>query len=264
MASALHAEWTKQRTVAGPGMLLLAMVVGTVALSAAASAAVSCPGAGCPADPVKTSLTGVLLGQVVVAVLAVQTIGAEYSTGMIGCTLTAVPRRVLVLLAKAVVLVGPVVVAGCLAVLGSLAAGWLLQPDADWAPPPVRVLDGGYPALVLRDESTLRAAAGSVLYLALIAIFSLGVATMVRSSAAAIGIVLAVLFVLPILAAVVTDPDWQRHLEQIAPSSAGLTIQATTNLEGLAISPWSGLGVLGLWAAGALLLGGVVLQLRDA
>ena len=249
MTSAVHAEWTKQRTVSSPGMLLLAMVVGTVALSAAASAAVSCPGVGCPADPVKTSLTGVLLGQVVIAVLGVQTIGAEYSTGMIGCTLTAVPRRVLLLMAKAVVLIGPVVLAGCLAVVGSLAAGWLLQPD---------------PAMVLSDGSTLRAAAGSVLYLALIAIFSLGVAAMVRSSAAAIGIVLAVLFVLPILAAVITDPDWQRHLEQIAPSSAGLTIQATTNLESLAISPWSGLGVLGLWAAGALLGGGIVLQLRDA
>ena len=48
---AMHAEWTKQRTVAGPGLLLLAMVVGTIALSAAASAAVSCPGVGCAADP---------------------------------------------------------------------------------------------------------------------------------------------------------------------------------------------------------------------
>ena len=65
----MHAEWTKLRTVAGPGLLLLAAVVGTVALSAAASAAVSCPGAGCAADPAKTSLTGVLLGQAVIAVL---------------------------------------------------------------------------------------------------------------------------------------------------------------------------------------------------
>ena len=264
MTSAMHAEWTKQRTVAGPGILLLAMVVGTVALSAAASAAASCPGVGCPADPVKTGLTGVLLGQVVIAVLAVQTIGAEYSTGMIGCTLTAVPRRVLVLMAKAVVLVGPVLLAGCLAVLGSLAASWVFRPDAGRASSPGQVLDDEYPALVLSDGSTFRAAVGSVLYLALIALFSLGVAAMVRSSAAAIGVVLAVLFVLPILAAVITDPDWQRHLEQIAPSSAGLAIQATTNLETLAISPWSGLGVLGLWAAGALLGGGIVLQLRDA
>ncbi len=92
MLAATHAEWTKQRTVAGPGLLLLAAVVGTVALSAAASAAVSCPGAGCPADPTKTSLTGVLLGQAVIAVLAVLTVGTEYSTGMIGSTLIATPQ----------------------------------------------------------------------------------------------------------------------------------------------------------------------------
>ena len=259
----MHAEWTKQRTVAGPGMLLLAMVVGTVALSAAASAAVSCPGTGCPADPVKTSLTGILLGQVVIVVLAVQTVGTEYSTGMIGCTLTATPRRLLVLAAKAVVMVGPVVLAGCVAVLGSLAAGWLLQPAAGGALPTGGVADGGYPALVLGDGSTLRAASGSVLYLALIGLFSLGVATIVRSSAAAIGIVLGVLYIFPIVAAVVTDPDWQRHLRQIAPSSAGLAIQATTELDHLPISPWAGLGVLGAWAAGTLVVGGVVLRVRD-
>lgn len=250
MLATMHAEWTKQRTVAGPSILLLAMVVGTVALSAAASAAVSCPGTGCPADPVKTSLTGILLGQVVIAVLGVQTVGAEYSTGMIGCTLIAVPRRGLVLAAKAVVTTGPVVLAGSVAVLGSLAAGWLLQPDQ--------------PAMNMADASSLRAAAGSVLYLALIELFSIGIVTIVRSSAAAIGIVLGVLFVLPMVAAIVTDPDWRRHLEQIAPSSAGLAIQATTGLDGLPISPWAGLGVLALWATGALALGAAVLEFRDS
>ena len=93
MLASIHAEWTKQRTVAGPGLLLLAAVVGTVALSAAASAAVSCPGAGCAADPAKTGLTGVLLGQAVIAVAAVLTVGTEYSTGMISSSLIAVPMR---------------------------------------------------------------------------------------------------------------------------------------------------------------------------
>ncbi len=261
LLTALHAEWTKQRTVAGPGLLLLATVFGTVALSAAASAAVICPGAGCTADPAKTSLTGVLLGQVVVAVLAVLTVGTEYSTGMIGCTLIAIPRRVTVLLSKAVVLVVPVLVAGRVAVFGSLAVGWLLLPGSGLQGGDSVVVD--HPVLILGDGSTLRAGVGSVLYLALIALLSLGIATIVRSSAAAIGIVLGLLFVFPILAAVVTDPDWQRHLKQIAPSSAGLAIQATTRLDSLPISPWAGLGVLGLWAGGALVAGAVVLQLRD-
>jgi ABC-2 type transport system permease protein len=110
----------------------------------------------------------------------------------------------------------------------------------------------------------LRAAAGSVLYLALIALLSLGAATAVRDSAAAIGAVLGLLYLFPLVAAVVTDPHWQRHLEQIGPMSAGLAIQATTGLRSLPLSPWAGLGALAAWAAAALLAGGLLLRLRDA
>jgi ABC-2 type transport system permease protein len=110
----------------------------------------------------------------------------------------------------------------------------------------------------------LRAAAGSVLYLALIALLSLGVATAVRDSATAIGIVLGVLYLFPIIAAVVTNPDWQRHLQQIGPMSAGLAIQTATGLNHLPIGPFAGLGVLAAWAAAALLAGGLLLRLRDA
>ena len=59
----------------------------------------------------------------------------------------------------------------------------------------------GYPLLSLGDGPTLRAAAGSVLYLALIALLSLGIATPVRDSAAAIGVVLGLLYLFPIISA---------------------------------------------------------------
>jgi ABC-2 type transport system permease protein len=62
----------------------------------------------------------------------------------------------------------------------------------------------------------------------------------------------------------VTDPAWHRHLEQIGPMTAGLAIQATTDLHSLPISPWAGLGVLALWAGAALATGGILLRLRDA
>ena len=55
----LHAEWTKLRTVTSTGWLLLGTVVVTVAVSAAADAATSCPARGCGVDPAKLSLTGV-------------------------------------------------------------------------------------------------------------------------------------------------------------------------------------------------------------
>jgi ABC-2 type transport system permease protein len=62
----------------------------------------------------------------------------------------------------------------------------------------------------------------------------------------------------------VTDTVWHRHLEQIGPMTAGLAIQATTDLHSLPISPWAGLGVLALWAGAALATGGILLRFRDA
>ena len=103
-----------------------------------------------------------------------------------------------------------------------------------------------------------------MLYLALIALMSLGIATAVRDSGAAIGIVLGLVYLFPILASVVSNPHWHKHVEQIGPATAGLAIQATTNLKDLPIGPWPGLGVLALWAAGALALGLSSLRFRDA
>jgi ABC-2 type transport system permease protein len=258
MIRVLHAEWTKLRTVTGPAWLLLAAIALTVAVSAAASAFTTCPDWACPLDAAKLSLTGVILGQAVVAVLAGLIIGNEYSTGMIHSTLTAMPRRLQVLAAKAALVSGVVAVAGVIAVLGSLLAGRLILPGNGFTPA------RGYPLLSLTDGPTLRAAAGSVIYLALIALFSLGVATAVRDPAAAIGLSLGVLYLFPIIAQAVTDPHWQRRLQQISPMTAGLNVQVTTNVPSLPLSPWAGLGVLGCWAAGALLCGGLLMQWRDA
>ena len=102
----LHAEWTKLRTAPGAAGLLVAAVSLTVAVSAATAAATRCPAAGCGQDPAKVSLTGVYLGQVAVAIVAVQAIGGEYSSGMIRTTLAAMPRRTTVLAAKAVLVTG--------------------------------------------------------------------------------------------------------------------------------------------------------------
>ena len=62
----------------------------------------------------------------------------------------------------------------------------------------------------------------------------------------------------------VTDPAWHRHLVQIAPTTAGLMIQRTVDVAALPLSPWAGLGVLALWAAGALLAGAARLIVSDA
>jgi ABC-2 type transport system permease protein len=258
MREALHAEWVKLRTAPGTIWLLLAVVTLTAALGAVADAASRCPSAGCGLDPAKTSLTGIYLGQAVVAILAVVAISSEYSSGMIRVTFTAMPRRLAVLAAKAVILTGPVLAAGAIGVLGSVLAGRLILPGHGFT------AANGYPPLSLGDGPVLRAAAGSVLYLTLIALLSLGAAAAVRDAATAIGIVLGLLYVFPIITAVVTVPDWHRHLNQIAPMTAGLAIQATTSVRSLPISPWAGLGVLAAWATTALLAGGLLLRFRDA
>jgi ABC-2 type transport system permease protein len=259
MRDALFAEWTKLRTVAGPAWLLAGTVVLTVAVSTAATAAVRCQvGVACPVDTAKLSLTGIEFGQAVVAILAVLVISGEYSTGMIRVTLAAMPRRTTVLAAKAVLVASLVLAAGTIAVGGSLLAGRIILPGHGFT------AARGFPLLSLGDGPVLRAAAGSVLYLGLIALLSLGAATAVRDSAVAIGIVLGLLYIFPIVANVVSNAHWHRHLEQVGPMSAGLAIQATTGLRSLPISPWAGLGVLAAWVAGALLAGGLVLRWRDA
>jgi ABC-2 type transport system permease protein len=256
--NALHAEWTKLRTIAGIAWLLVGVVTLTILLGVGADLSAKCPSSGCGLDPARISLTGTYLGQTIVAILAVLVITGEYSSGMIRVTLAATPHRIAVLAAKAVNLTGLVLAAGALAVLGSYLAGRLVLPGHGFT------IAHGYLPLSLAHGPLLRAVAGSDLYLALIALLSLGVAAAVRDAAAAIGIVLGLLYVVPIITTAVTTQSWHRHLDQIAPMTAGLAIQDTTGLGGAPIGPWAGLGVLAAWAAAALLAGGLLLCMRDA
>jgi ABC-2 type transport system permease protein len=256
VAQALHAEWTKLRTVAGPAWLLAGVIALTVAVGAAAASAAQCSSAACGVDPAKVSFTGIYLGQAVVAVAGVLAIGNEYSTGMVRLSLTAMPRRLTWLFAKTAVLIGPVLVASALAVAGSALAGRLILPGHGFTPA------HGYASLT--SATDYRAAAGAASYLTLIALLSLGVAAAVRDSAVAIGLVLGVLYLFPLAAAVISNVPISRHLQQIGPLPAGLDAQATIGVKTLPLTPCQGLGVVALWTVGALLLGALVLEFRDA
>lgn len=243
----LHAEWTKARTTPGAPWLFLATVALTVAVGVAAAAAVHCP-TGCAVDAARTSLSGVLAGQATVVILAVLAVTGEYGTGMIRVTFAAIPHRTSVFAAKAVVVGALSMAAGVIAVPVSLVAG--------------RFLLGSH-ALSLADGEVQRAAIGSVLYLVLVGLLSLGVAMAVRDAAPAIGIVLALLYLFPVVANF-GDQSWFRHVEQIGPMTAGLAIQVTLDVAAQPIAPWIGLGVLSAWAGAALLAGGLLLRFRDA
>ena len=199
MRDALHAEWTKAANPARHRLAAARRGRADRDVSAAAAAAVRCPSGHCAEDPAKISLTGVYLGQAVVAILAVLAISGEYSTGMIRTTLAAMPRR-----------------ATCWPPRRPSSPAWSWPPEP--SPCSARCWPGGSscPAtasaprtatrLSLASGPVLRAAVGSVLYLALIALLSLGAAAAVRDSAAAIGIVLGLLYLFPILPQVAGTP----------------------------------------------------------
>jgi len=254
---ALQAEWTKLRTLASTAWLLVATVAVTVGVGAAVSGAASYD-SGPAQDTTKTALTGLQAGQAVIVILAILAMTNEYSTGMVSVTFTAIPRRLRVLAAKSTIVGCLSLLAGTVGVAASLFIGRIVLDSHGFT------AAHGYPALSLIHASTLRAAAGSVLYLTLIALLGLGAATAVRDTATAIGLTLGVLYLFPILAHAVSNPHWQRHLDQISPMNAGLAIQNTVNLHNLVVSPWAGLGILAVWAAGALIIGGLFLVGRDA
>ncbi|MFF5076070.1 ABC transporter permease [Actinoplanes sp. NPDC000266] len=190
-------------------------------------------------DPVQLRLTGVRVGQAAMAAAGVHILAGEYGTGLIRATLLAVPRRLHVFAAKGVLLTAGVAPA---AVLGVGVAVVGLSP-------------GG--ALV-------RAAAESVLHLILIGLLGLGVAAAVRSSAAAIGVVLALLYLAPMLLWMLPDPDWARVLYRLTPATAVQALTTTVDNATLPLGPWAALGVVAAWAAAALALGAVLLQRRSA
>jgi ABC-2 type transport system permease protein len=241
MRLALTAEWVKLRTAPGAFLAVGLALVLTVGLSVAAAALGGGP------DQVRVSLLGVQLGQAVVAMAAVRVLAGEYGSGLIRATFAALPRRLPVLAAKASFVLAGTVAAAAPAVLISVLAGSVLAPV--------------YPAL--SSGAVVRAAAGSVLYLMAVALLGLGVAAAVRSAAAAAGIVLGLLYLAPAVVNLFIDPDMQRALYRLAPSTAGLSVQATVDLDTLPIGPWAGLGVAAAWAFTACAVGGTLLCRRD-
>jgi hypothetical protein len=262
LGRALHAEWTKLRSVQSSGWLLLGVAALTVGLGGLVMLGTKHDGCGsgdgCGVDVTRIALSGIYVGQIMAVLFGVLAVTSEYTTGTIRTTLAAVPKRWATFVAKATVVAGAVLLTALLAVVGSLLMARAVLPGNGFD------LGQGYPPLTPTDATTLRVAGGTVLYLGLLALLSVGVALAVRSTAAAITTVLALLFAFPILTTLVTERHWHERLTEWAPMSAGLAVQASRDLDSMPIEPWQGLGVLAVYAAAALLLGGVALQWRDA
>ncbi|HZB48754.1 MAG TPA: hypothetical protein VE547_06625 [Mycobacteriales bacterium] len=238
MRPALHAEWTKLRTVPGPAWSLAALVAATVGLGALVAGTTDCGRDGC--DPVATRLAGVYLGQLAALAIGVVAVSGEYDTMLVRTTLAAEPRRGRVFAAKAVVATTVVLGAALLAVVGSLLA------------------TGGVAG------SALRPATGTALYLGLVALLGLGLGAVVRHTAAALTTAAAVLY-LPLLVTLLVpmSAPAQQRVQRWAPMTAGLAVQSTVD-RAVPIGPWTGLGVLAGYAAAGSALGYAALRFRDA
>jgi ABC-2 type transport system permease protein len=258
----VHAEWTKLRTLPSTWWLLPAIVLLTLAVGAMAAGAVDTDQcrtpAACHEDTVELSLKGVVAGQAVAAMLGVLAVAGEYASGTMRTTLTAMPRRARGLAAKAAVVASLAGAAGLVAVSASLLAGRFLVAGGGFTEA------NGYRPISVADGPTARAAFGSVLFLVLIALIGLAVGYLVRDTAGALASVLGLVYAFPVLASVVSEDKWVERIKRVSPSDAGMSVQATRDLDQLAIGPWSGLGVTAAWAVGLLLLGALVLARRDA
>ncbi|MFI0408995.1 hypothetical protein [Actinomadura sp. 3N508] len=201
-------------------------------------------------DDTRTTLTGVLIGQAAIVALAVLFVTSEYRHGMLRTTFAATPRRGRVLAAKAVVAGLASLAAGLAAAFGAVLLAAPLQRSNGLSPPP------------LSDGAVLRAVLGTAALLAVVAVFALAVAVLVRRSAPAITIVLMILL-LPQIVATGLPLSAARWLERLTPA-AGFAIQQTVERFDRAIGPWAGFGVLCAYAAAAMAAAVWQVRRRDA
>jgi hypothetical protein len=200
-------------------------------------------------DPVSQAMSGVILGQLAVAVLGVLVVSSEYRNRMIRTTLTALPRRGRMLLAKVAVFGALAVVVGEITTFASFFIG-------------MRLFDSQSLSVSLGDSGVLRAVAGTGLYLALAGILGLGLGLIIRHSAGAITAIIGCLLVVPILATAIPQP-WQDRIGQMLPFSIGEQASSIRDLGGH-LSPAVGLLFFAIYGAIAIAIGAWLLQRRDA
>jgi ABC-2 type transport system permease protein len=246
----LAMEWIKLRSLRSTWWTLAVTVAGAVALAAAVGAATK----DATGDLTNNVLAGVSVGLLLTGVLGVLTMTGEHSSGLIRCTLTAVPDRRLVLVAKAAVFGGVALAAGEVASFVAFTAGTVTLPRAISAP-------------ALGDPGVLRAVLLSGAGYALIGLIGLGLGAIIRHTAAALGVLVGGVYVLGQAVAAVAHPLMPYVPVSIVANSLAVTRPiACRPGEPCAdfLSPWAGLGVLALYAAVTLAIGGWLLTRRDA
>jgi len=198
-------EWIKLRTLRSVRWTLLFALAGMIGIGIAAGFNTRNP----RGDVTNNILAGGALGSVLFAVLGVLVMTSEYSSGTIRATLAAIPKRPLVLAAKAATFGLTALVAGELVTFAGFLAG-------------IAFVHGGVHRPALSQPDVLRAVALSGAYLCLIGLIGLALGTIVRHAAAAITALVALVFVAP-LAGLAATPAGQFLPELIYANSLGAT-----------------------------------------
>ena len=251
----LLSEWTKLRSLRSTVISLLAAVALIIGLAILLPLIVVAHWPPPNAqdvhsfDALGVSLVGGFLAQLAVGVLGVLVITGEYSTGMIRATLTAVPKRLPVLWAKAAVYVGV-----CLALLvpANLIAFFIAQS----------ILSSKDIDASLGDPGVARVVIGSAIYIAGVGLLGLTLGALLRNTAGAISALFGVVFVLPTIVHFL-PASWNDAIAKYLPSNAGT---AVTNLHPSpeSLGPWTGLALFLLYSVAGLALASYALLRRDA
>ena len=259
----LRSEWIKLRSLRSTTwsyLIVIAISLGMaliMSLSMVSDMNGGADASGMPADGqvsliVQSSVFGVFFGQLVAGVLGVLIISGEYTTGMIRSTLTAVPKRLPALAAKAIVLFVTTFLVGLVANLGAFLVASVVFSGVDVS-------------ASLVDPAVFLPILGGALYLALVSVFALGVGTMLRSSAGGIAAVLGVMLLLPTVLQMI-PAEWAHDLIPYLISSAGLGIFTSTTAEpaGDALGAWLSLLIVLAWMGASIAGAAVLLKRRDA
>ncbi len=251
----LRSEWTKARTVRSTMWTLIVAVVLGIGLGALISAlaanhyAKSSLSDRLTWDPTSISGSGMGIAQLAIGVLGVLLITSEYSSGAIRGSLAAVPRRARLLGAKSVVIVILTLVVVEIIAFTSFFIGQAL-------------ISGHAPTATIGGSGVLRALIGAGLYGALLGLLGMALGTILRHAAGAIAVLVAILFVLPGIAAAL-PASIEHTVQEYWPTQAGQQITdvvRTTNT----LAPWAGFGVFLLFVAILMGVAFSLLHRRDA
>jgi ABC-2 type transport system permease protein len=248
----LHAEWIKfwsVRSTFWSTAMLFVLGAGLTVLVCATSAEWLASGEA-DESPLSFVTWGMLFAQITAIALGTLVVTSEYGTGMIRATLAATPRRGTVLAAKALVLSSTLFVVGTVtAFAGYLGGNWFLDREGI--------------GIALSDEGVLRALFGSGLYMAGLGLFAAAVGLLIRHTAAALSIVLALVFVVGNMAFLLPG-TWGEWTAKLMPGNAGSGVATPVSFNPELLDPWVGFGVFAGEVAALLLVGWLVFRRRDA